>query len=80
MTKQQALQLLGLTDLNSTDKDIKKAFRSMAKKYHPDVVGEAGREKFMMIQEAYNSLCDNTFSAPPISVTHSSIFKVVKVV
>lgn len=77
MTKQQALQLLGL-GMDADDKTIKKAFRSLAKKYHPDVVGDEGREKFMTIQEAYNSLTSGTFSAPAMVVTHSSIFKVVK--
>lgn len=77
MTRQEALNTLGLP-VSATDSDIKKAFRSLAKKYHPDVVGDAGREQFLRIQEAYNSLCTGTFSAPSICVTHSSIFKVVR--
>lgn len=78
MTKQQALALLGLT-LNSSDIEIKKAFRSLAKKYHPDVAGDEGKDKFMEIQRAYDSLTSGTFSAPAMVVTHSSIFKVVRV-
>ena len=77
MSKQEALSILGLT-MSATDKDIKKAFRNLAKKYHPDVVGEEGKDKFITIQKAYDSLTNGTFSAPAIVVTHSSIFKVVR--
>jgi len=47
----------------ATDDEIKKAYRKMAKKYHPDLVNELGEdvkksatEKFRSINEAYESL------------------------
>lgn len=47
----------------ATDDEIKKAYRRMAKKYHPDLVNELGEdvkksatEKFRSINEAYESL------------------------
>lgn len=51
-------ELLGL-DENASQKDIKKAFRRKAKKYHPDSGSEeADEEKFKRINEAYQVLSD----------------------
>ena len=48
-------------DKNASDEDIKRAFRKMAKKYHPDVNKEEGaQEKFKEIGEAYSVLSDPT--------------------
>lgn len=50
-------------DRNATDSEVKKAFRTMAKKYHPDKLqhmDEAYRkgaeEKFTKVQEAYDKI------------------------
>jgi DnaJ like chaperone protein len=50
-------------ELTATNEEIKKAYRRMAKKYHPDLVNELGEdvkksatEKFRSINEAYESL------------------------
>ncbi len=50
-------------DKTATDSEIKKAYRKMAKKYHPDKVMHLGKEhqkgaeeKFRQVQEAYEQL------------------------
>lgn len=58
--KQDYYKVLGI-DRNADDKTIKKAYRKMAKKYHPDMnPGDAAAEqKFKEITEAYNVLSDS---------------------
>jgi len=48
--------ILGVSE-NATEDEIKKAYRSLSKKYHPDVNPEGG-EKFKEIAEAYDVLSD----------------------
>jgi DnaJ-class molecular chaperone len=43
-------------DRNASDEDIKKAYRKLASKHHPDKGGDA--EKFKTIQAAYDNLSD----------------------
>ncbi len=50
-------------DSTVSDDEVKKAFRNMAKKYHPDKVGHLGEdfkkvanEKFRKVQEAYDKV------------------------
>lgn len=59
MSKRDYYEVLGLSKGASTD-EIKKAYRRLAKKYHPDVSKEENAiEKFKEVQEAYEVLSDD---------------------
>lgn len=59
--KRDYYEVLGV-DKGATDKEIKKAYRKLARQYHPDVVEEDKKEeateKFKEISEAYAVLSD----------------------
>ncbi|MCK9457425.1 MAG: DnaJ domain-containing protein, partial [Candidatus Riflebacteria bacterium] len=58
MSKRDYYEVLGVPK-NADDNEIKKAFRNLARKYHPDVnKGEEAAEKFKEINEAYQILSD----------------------
>jgi molecular chaperone DnaJ len=59
MPKRDYYETLGVSRNASTD-EIKKVFRTLARKFHPDVNKEPGAEsKFKEINEAYSILSDN---------------------
>lgn len=63
MAKRDYYEVLGLQKGASAD-EIKRAYRQLAKKYHPDVNKEPGaEEKFKEINEAYDTLSDDTKKA-----------------
>lgn len=43
---------------NASQEDIKRAYRKLSRKYHPDNAGEQAREQFDRVQEAYGVLGD----------------------
>jgi curved DNA-binding protein len=58
MKYQDYYAILGV-DRNASDDDIKKAYRKLARKYHPDVSKESGaEEKFKEVSQAYETLRD----------------------
>lgn len=61
-SKDNAYKILEI-DKSATDDEVKKAYRKMAKKYHPDKVMHLGEEhqkgaeeKFRQVQEAYETI------------------------
>src|SRR5215469_12843537 len=57
-SKRDFYDILGVSR-NATDDEIKKAFRRLAKQYHPDANKEEGAEaRFIEINEAYEVLND----------------------
>ncbi len=58
MSKRDYYEILGVEKTANED-DLKKAFRRLAMKYHPDRNPDAGaQEKFKEAKEAYEILCD----------------------
>jgi DnaJ-class molecular chaperone len=58
-------QILGITS-SSTEVELKKAYRKLAVKYHPDKVAHLGKDhvqtaedKFQKVQEAYGKIKDS---------------------
>jgi molecular chaperone DnaJ len=59
MGKRDYYEVLGVSK-DASDTDIKKAYRKLAKKYHPDVSEDPDAErKFKEVQEAYDVLSDS---------------------
>jgi curved DNA-binding protein len=61
MAKRDYYQVLGV-DRNATDDQIKRAYRKLAKQYHPDRNPDKPQaaQRFKEVQEAYNVLSDKT--------------------
>ena len=58
---------------SADDKEIKKAYRNLARKYHPDVCKEKGaEEKFKGINEAYSVLSDEQKRAQYDNMGHET--------
>lgn len=59
MAKRDYYEVLGVAK-DASDQDIKKAYRKMAKKYHPDVNSDSkAEENFKEVNEAYEVLSDS---------------------
>ncbi|MCD8511968.1 MAG: molecular chaperone DnaJ [Bacillus sp. (in: Bacteria)] len=59
MSKRDFYDVLGV-DKNASEADIKKAYRKLARQYHPDVNKAADAEqKFKEVKEAYDTLSDS---------------------
>lgn len=75
--KRDYYEVLGISKSASAD-EIKRAYRKMAKKYHPDVNKEPGaEEKFKEVQEAYDVLSDDNKKLPTIVMVMLHLIKLV---
>ena len=74
MSEQDLYQTLGI-EKNSSDADIKKAYRKLAMKYHPDRNPDdsAAEQKFKSIQKAYAVLSDKQKRAAYDQVGHAGV-------
>ena len=59
-------ETLGI-DRNASDDEIKKAYRKLSRKYHPDIAGPEFEDKFKEVNNAYDVL-SNPRSLVPHSV------------
>lgn len=74
MSEQDLYQTLGI-EKNSSDADIKKAYRKLAMKYHPDRNPDdsAAEQKFKSIQKAYAVLSDKQKRAAYDQFGHAGV-------
>ena len=72
--KRDYYEVLGI-DKNATPDEIKKAYRQMAKNYHPDIIKDdkGAEEKFKEVNEAYEVLSDSQKKAAYDQFGHAGV-------
>lgn len=70
MDRDQCCKLLGLKSIH-TKKELNSAYKAMSKKYHPDLVGSAGKPFFIQITNAYKTLLEQ-FSKKAKNINQAS--------
>lgn len=66
LSRQEACRYLGITE-NAAEEEVKRAYRQLAKQYHPDVNIHADtREIYYKIQEAYEFLLSHPYVTPMV--------------
>ena len=72
MAKRDYYEVLGVSK-SASDDELKKAYRKLSKKYHPDINKEAdAEEKFKEVTEAYEVLSDSQKRAGYDQYGHAS--------
>ncbi|MCK8825149.1 molecular chaperone DnaJ [Fuchsiella alkaliacetigena] len=73
MSKKDYYEVLGVSK-DASDKEIKRAYRKLAKKYHPDVSDDPqAEEKFKEVSEAYKVLSDENLRARYDQYGHAGV-------
>jgi molecular chaperone DnaJ len=74
VTRKDYYKILGVPR-NASKEDIKKAFRALSKKYHPDLNKDPDAEdKFKEINEAYSALTNNKLGDDPMENLFKNFF------
>lgn len=68
---------MGLSE-SFTEEELKKAYKALARKYHPDVAGSGATEMFIQVKKAYDLLSVFQSSVAEMLLTHQTIFSIVK--
>lgn len=78
--KMNDYQILGVTPSTSMD-DVKKAYRTLSRMYHPDNIKTGNAEKFKMVKSAYENImngCASTMEKPSMRIQrhlkHKTLF------
>lgn len=77
MTREQALAIFGITTVVD-EKQLRKVYRALSKKYHPDIAGASSEKMFLQIKMAYDVLTGVKHPSHAGGYTHDSIFSVRK--
>jgi molecular chaperone DnaJ len=77
LNKTEALETLGLPS-NFTADELKKTYKTLARKYHPDVAGMDSAKKFIEVKKAFDLLSISGSVGGKNILSHQSIFTVVK--
>lgn len=81
MDRIKAMSVLNLKP-NYTQAELRKSYRSLSKKYHPDIVGDKFLPMFKRVKEAHDFLMNSNGTTDSVIeydwFTHESIFKVTK--
>jgi len=67
---------LVLLTLGKTPGDVRRAFRKLANRYHPDKAG-GNTEQFQLINEAYELLMQGTISNRPLLANDDLVIKLI---
>lgn len=76
MNLREALVILNLQE-GYTEEELKKNFRKLSKKYHPDIAGEEGTQQFIKVKTAFEIISNSRKIVSKNVFTHKSIFTII---